>query len=407
MFELLKTNAIFARFFLGDFLGKVADQYFAILLPFMALSIVDDPMVLSIVLIFNGVGRIVMLPFGGILSDRFKPQILLFSNNFIQSFGLAIFLISWLFGLQNLVLLGFLALVFGLTDGISLPATSSITPRIVEKKDLLKANGIISGVEQLTAILGSVLAGFVVAKWGILGGIICSLVIYMLSTFSYWTIFDLNIEHSSKKNTRSWWHDFKESIHEIKQNSVVRTVLIFNSTSNIFVTGTVSIGLLLLFKNKFGLGSDFYSLCVLFFGLGFILGLPLLNKLKQVRYPGRFIVLFSILYSLVFITFALASSVWVIFPTLIICGVIVLFDSTITSTWIQTSINKQILGRISSFVIFATIAVDPIGQALAGFVAAYSIEATFWLAGISIVLITMLNFIINPTMRARFDLRFE
>jgi MFS family permease len=408
MFELFKKNSIFTRFFLGDFLGKVADQYFIVLLPFIALSIIDNPIVLSAILICNAIGRIIMLPFGGILSDRFRPQLLLFANNFIQSAGLIILLLTWFVGSQNLILLGIVALVFGITDGVSLPAGGSITPRIVEKKDLLKANGLISGVEQLTAILGSVLAGFVIAKGGILGGIICSLVIYILSAFSYGTILNIKTEDSSKKkNKLSWWQDFKEGVQEARQNGVVRTVLIFSSTSNIFVTGAVSIGLLLLFKNKFGLGSDIYGLSALFFGLGFFLGLPFLNKLKRIKYPGKFIFLTSFLYLLVFITFALASSVWVIFLALTICGVVVLFDSTITNTWLQTSINSQILGRISSLIIFATIAVDPVGQALAGFIASYNIEATFWIAGFGMLFVAILNYIFNPIMRKRFDLGFD
>jgi MFS family permease len=408
MLQLLKKYKTFTRYFLSDFFGKIADQYFIILLPFMSLFISNNPFDLSLILMCNAVGRIIMLPFGGVLVDRFRPQLFLLSNNLFQFLGCLILLFSWNYNLNNLYLLGFIALIFGLTDGISLPAGGSIVPRLVKQEDLLQANGLVSGVEQLTGIIGALAGGFAIAQLGISKAIFGSVILYLVSSIGYSTIINLKTENTKNLESKykNWLQDFLEGWNEVKKNGVVSTVLIFNATSNIFVMGSVSIGLILLFKERFGVGADVYSLVGVFFGIGFILGLPLLNRLKKIEYPGRFTLCFAFLYMLAFFIFATASAIWIIMLTLVLIGVVALFDSTITSTWIQTYTDTKILGRVSSFLAFANVAVDPVGQALAGFLASYRVEYIFWVGGVGFMLIAILNYAFNPTMRKKFDLNF-
>jgi MFS transporter, DHA3 family, macrolide efflux protein len=403
--QFFKDYPIFFRYFIADFVGKVADQYFLVLLPFLIFTVTNDTALLAITLAASAIGRILMLPFGGVIVDRFRPQIFLFGNNVIQFFGLILVLALNYYGMLNLWNIGITALIFGLTDGISLPATSGMIPRLVKKEDLLKANSFIQGLEQLTGVLGPILAGFTIARlglgWGIAGGI----ALYLISSIGYFTILYLKTE-LEQHDTLHWFNDIKKGIDAIKDNPVVLTNIIFTATSNIFLAGSITIGFLLLLRDKFGLGADFYSLTGVFFSLGFVIGFPLVGRIKKIAYPGRMAMLFAAIYCIVFLLFATLPNVWMIMATLTVVGIVVAFDSTISTTWVQSTTPVAVMGRVAAFQVFAMIAVDPVGSAIAGFTAKYGVEKIFYVAAIGYLVIAGLNFIFNPVLRKRYDLDF-
>jgi MFS family permease len=403
--QFFKDYPIFFRYFVADFVGKVADQYFLILLPFLIFTITNDTFLLAATLGANAVGRILMLLFGGVIVDRFRPQVFLFGNNLIQFLGLIGVLLLQNAGQLNLWNIGFIALIFGLTDGISLPATSGMIPRLVKKEDLLKANSFIQGLEQLTGILGPVMAGLIIARLGLGAGVIGGIILYAISSVVYFTILHLKteLEHHDKLH---WLNDMKKGVDAVRNNPVVLTNIIFTATSNIFLAGSITIGFLLLLRDKFGLGADFYSLTGVFFSLGFVIGFPLVSRIKKIAYPGRMAMLFSFIYFIVFLLFATLPNVWLIMGTLTIVGIVAAFDSTISTTWVQSTTPVEVMGRIAAFQVFAMIAVDPVGSAIAGFTAKYGVEKIFYVAAFGYLIIAGLNFVFNPVLRKRYDLDF-
>lgn len=400
--QFFKQYPIFLKYFLGDFVGKVADQYFNILLPFLIFTFTQDPLLLGLCLGLNAIGRIVMLPIGGVITDRFQPQKFLFFNNIIQAIGLIIIL--WLGSNINIYSTGLIALVFGFSDGLSLPAGIAVIPKMIQKQDLLKANSLVQGLEQLTGMVGVLLAGFIIARLGINTGVIGGLILYIIAAISYSLILNIKLPQSDTK--LNWLDDIKAGFVEVKNNDVIKTTLLFSMTSNIFVNGCLTIGLLLLFKNKFGVGADYYSWIGVFFAIGFLIGLPLVSRIKKVAFPGRLILLFSSIYALVFILLGTLPNIWMIFGTLTLTGIVVAFDSAINTTWVQLSTSSNIMGRIASFQVFAAIAVDPIGQAMASFFGQYNITWIFFISAIGYLAAAILNYLFNPTMRQRFDLEF-
>jgi MFS family permease len=401
--QFFRQYPIFFKYFLGDFVGKVADQYFNILLPFLIFTFTQDTLLLGLCLGLNAIGRIIMLPIGGVITDRFQPQKFLFLNNIVQAIGLAIILL--LGSSINIYSVAIIALVFGLSDGLSLPAGIAVIPKMIQKQDLLRANSLVQGLEQLTGMIGVLIAGFVIAKIGINAGVIGGLILYIIAAISYSLILNIKLPQSDTK--LNWIDDIKAGFLEVKRNSVIKTTLLFSITSNIFVNGCLTIGLLLLFKNKFGVGADFYSWIGVFFAIGFLIGLPLVSRIKKVAFPGKFILLFSFIYFLVFLLLATLPNIWLIFATLTLTGIVVAFDAAINTTWVQLSTSSTIMGRIASFQVFAAIAVDPIGQALASFFGQYNVEWIFYISGFGYLLAAILNYIFNPTMRKRFDLEFD
>jgi MFS family permease len=254
-------------------------------------------------------------------------------------------------------------------------------------------------------MIGVLLAGFVIARFGVSFGLVGGIILYSISAISYSFILNVRLPQSDTK--LNWFQDIKAGFSEVRRNAVIKTTLLFSITSNIFVNGCLTIGLLLLFKNKFGVGADYYSWIGVFFALGFLIGLPLVSRIKKVAFPGRLILLFSSLYSVVFILLGTLPNIWFIFATLTLTGIVVAFDSAINTTWVQLSTSTAVIGRIASFQVFAAIAVDPIGQAMASFLGQYNIEWIFYVSAVGYLGAAILNYLFNPTMRQRFDLEFS
>jgi hypothetical protein len=77
----------------------------------------------------------------------------------------------------------------------------------------------------------------------------------------------------------------------------------------------------------------------------------------------------------------------------------VAIDSAITLTWLQTSVKKNILGRVGSLTTITALALDPVSQALTGWGSDWSITGVFVISGAGISGGFLLLYMLNPELK--------
>ena len=112
------------------------------------------------------VAQILMLPFGGVIADKFGRVKVLALSDLIGGSVMIYQSIRFIGGQPPIWVLFFAQITFGLTMALFWPSFGGLMPAIIEEKDLQKANSTLQFVANLAIILGTAVGGFIVATLG-------------------------------------------------------------------------------------------------------------------------------------------------------------------------------------------------------------------------------------------------
>jgi MFS family permease len=150
----------------GQFTSTVGDYCYAVALPWLVLSAHGGTILLGTVLACYGVPRTVLIPVGGLLTDKIGPRAIMLTADAARC-GLVIVLVA-LAGRHviSLALLGPVAALLGAGEGLFIPASFSIMPSLLEPEHLAAGNAVNSAAVQAGSVAGPVLGGLLVATAG-------------------------------------------------------------------------------------------------------------------------------------------------------------------------------------------------------------------------------------------------
>lgn len=402
MKEILRIRN-FLRYFIADSVGKIADSYFFIFLAWLALEQTGSPAYAGALLMANAIPRLVLMLYGGVLADKIQPHVILRTGNLIQAAGIGLVFTWLLFGSIPIAGLFGLAIVFGVVDALSTPASMSAIPRIVPRRLLLQANSLVNGLEMGVFVAGSLLAGAVIQFSSIELATAVNGLLYLLAAGLFFLVKMIFIDEN-KVDQRSEVSQIKDSLKYVWRRPVLRANTLLLAATNIAVSGPVTIGFLLIVTQKLNLGPIYYTVIFAMFGIGILIGSVSIGLRKNVKGPGRLIVINYLLNAAGLAAIVLTTNIWLIIATSFILGVIGGAANTISSTWIQLNTKKAMLGRVSAVTMLAAMAFDPISQGLSGLIAEWSIDGLFVLSGIFIAVSTLVVVAFNKVLLANEEL---
>jgi len=150
----------------GQLTSTIGDYCYAVALPWLVLSSHGGPAALGTVLACYGVSRTVMIPLGGMLADKAGARVLMLAADFARCVIVAVLAFLAARQLTSVAVLGPTAALIGAGEGLFLPASFAIMPSLVDPAQLQAANAISTAAVQAGALAGPALAGVLVAAWG-------------------------------------------------------------------------------------------------------------------------------------------------------------------------------------------------------------------------------------------------
>lgn len=147
----------------GQFISNVGDGLYAVALPWYVLSHHGGAILLGAVLAAYGIPRTCLILVGGHLADRLSPWAVMMGAD-IGRLALAGGLAALAAARQpDLLTLAPIAFGLGAGEGLFLPASYAIMPRLVDDDQLQSGNALMSAGTQLATFAGPALGGIVVA----------------------------------------------------------------------------------------------------------------------------------------------------------------------------------------------------------------------------------------------------
>jgi MFS family permease len=147
----------------GQFTSTIGDYCYAVALPWLVLSNRGGTVLLGTVLACYGVPRMVLIPVGGVLSDKVGPRTVMLAADGARCVLVAALAVLAARHTASLVALGPLAAFIGAGEGLFIPASFAIMPSLLDGDRLGAGNAISTAAVQAGSLLGPALGGALVA----------------------------------------------------------------------------------------------------------------------------------------------------------------------------------------------------------------------------------------------------
>lgn len=159
-------NRNFAWYFASRFVNTLGLMMANVALAFAVLDVTDSAAALGQVLAAHTVPMIVLLLWGGVISDRFPRTVVLQVSNVTSALTQAAIAALVLTGTAELWMLLVLSVLHGAVSAISLPAMASMVPQLVSRDQLQPANTLLSLTRNGMTVIGPTVGALLVVTVG-------------------------------------------------------------------------------------------------------------------------------------------------------------------------------------------------------------------------------------------------
>jgi MFS family permease len=329
----------------------------------------QSPLLLGIVGFVSQVPNLVLVPFGGVLSDRLNHhQTLIVTQtlSMLQSFALAVLTFTGVINIWQIIALG---LFQGVVNAVDSPTRQAFVPQIVEHKgDLANAIALNSSMFNGARLLGPAIGGLLLANVGagycfLIDGISYFAVLIALLAMRMPPESLTHLPTSFKPATI--WQNLQEGFVYAFSFAPIRSILLLIGLVSFL--GINFAVILPIFSTQI-LHGDAHTLGLLMaaFGAGSLLAAILLSLRQGIRGLGKLVAIAPVIVGLGMIAFAVSRTVWLSAVLLVVIGFGTLLQSASSNTIIQTLVKDEMRGRVMSIYIMAFLGTASFGNLFKG-----------------------------------------
>jgi hypothetical protein len=147
----------------GQFTSTIGDYCYAVALPWLVLSSRGSAILLGTILACYGVPRMVLIPVGGVLTDRVGPRTVMLMADAARCALVAGLAVLAARHTASLAALGPIAAGIGAGEGLFIPASFSLMPSLLDGERLAAGNAINTAAVQAGSLIGPAVGGALVA----------------------------------------------------------------------------------------------------------------------------------------------------------------------------------------------------------------------------------------------------
>ena len=350
------------RLFIARFISNFGNGMGPIALAFGILALPNGSAnMLGLVLGVTSVLFLIMLPFGGVIADKYGRVRMVGLTD--MAAGLVLFIQVFYFANGNvpiavlLITNGF----FGLMWGIFWPAFSGLMPAVLSEAGLQKGNALNAFMTNAGVILGAAAAGLLIEIFGVAFTLAIDAASFFISGLMIFTFRHLTprAEHTENTMVDDLLHGWRVFL------SFRWIVIIVGAFSFIVMCWAAAENVLgpLIALEHFN-GPKSWSFVITAESAGLIVGSIIAIKVKP-KYPLRFLMLSSFTITFYIWSLAKPQSLLMIAFGAFLFGITLDLWGTLWNTALQRKVPRESLSRVSSFDAMGSMMFRPIGLAIA------------------------------------------
>ena len=384
------------RFYLARFISNFGNGMGPIALAFGILHLPHgSAKELGFVLGALTVALLCMLPFGGVIADKYGRIKMCALADVVAGLVLLVQVYYFHTGSVPIAALLFSNIGFGLMWGIFWPAFSGALPALLPESELQQGNAINQFIGNFALISGTAVGGYLISAFGSTLALFIDSLTFIVSgalvvSFKHLTPARKETGASIRTDLREGWRVFSS------YPWIVITVAGFSFVVMVWAGAQDVLGPVIALKNFHGAKS--WAIVITCESIGYVVGSILGIRIK-IKYPMRFLTSISLTLTLYLLTLSGPSPLPVICAAAFFWGVTLDLWGSLWGTAFQRTIPREALSRASAFDGMGTMLLRPVGLAIAAPLASVLGvgHCILIFAGISLVVVVIM--LLVPSVR--------
>lgn len=342
---------------LGNGLAPVAVAFGVLELPN------GDGKSLSLVMAATSLALVLFSLLGGVIGDRFPRAWVVGGADILLAILVIANGIAYVTGNGNVILFTVVGFFSGLLNAIWYPAMSALTSDLAEPEILQDSNAATMLSGNIALILGTAVAGIIVATIGPGWAIIIDGVTFLIAGLLVYSMRSAT-PVVKRSETSSTIHEIKTGWREFSSRRWVFLVVVSFSFVVSMERAVYSVLGPLVADEKLG-GPKPWSLILATWAIGSVVGVLFAAKVRP-RYPIRVAIITQFPLFLWFFSLGNTTNVYLIAIFSFFVGIAFDFFYVLWVTTLQQHIPKESLSKVMSYDVLGSLALAPIGIAVAG-----------------------------------------
>lgn len=362
----------------GKIVSQLGDGIFNLALPWYILSVTNSATAMSSYLVLaNVVCGISIMIFGRYI-DRWKKEKVLYIADIIRGIYILFLFAVIVFKLEGqLIWMYICAVVLNICAALFNPASMSIIPELVEERGLVKANALLSMVDNLIALIGLAVGGIIYQIFGIKLIFLIAGMAYVLSGVSEMFIHpNRSITNSRKQENTS----LKDGIKYLMTNNRILFIIVFALVWNYIYISVYSIYIPYVFNTIYKTTIGAVAIIQIGMFVGMIIGASIASRYNMKENMYKHLTHVVIIQLPVFVMLPIIliiNSVYINYELFVIISFSVLFFILGISVAIvnvnigvilQKEVKGEFLGRVYSFKALGGMISMALGLAIGGII---------------------------------------
>jgi len=355
------------RFYLARFVSNLGNGMGPIALAFGILHLPHgSAKELGFVLGAQVVALLCMLPFGGVIADKYGRIKICAISDVVGGLVLLVQVFYFHLGHVPIGALLFSNIGFGLMWGLFWPSLSGVLPALLPEEKFQQGNAINQFVGNFAMIAGTAVGGFLITAFGSTVALFIDALTFIFSgcvvmTFRRLTPAREETGASIREDMREGWRVF------ISFRWIVITVAGFSFLVMVWSGAQDVLGPVIALKHFHGAKS--WAFVITLESIGYIVGSLLGIKIK-VTYPMRFLTAISVTLTGYLLLLARPAPLLLLAFGAFLWGITLDLWGALWGTAFQLTIPREALSRASAFDGLGTLLLRPVGLAIAAPLAA-------------------------------------
>jgi Major Facilitator Superfamily len=382
----------FRNVWLGAAISQLGDVCFLIAVPWLVLQMTGSGLVLGSLAMAVAIPRSILLLFGGAVSDRLPPSLILIVGNLVQAVSVAIVaILAWnkMLALWELYLIGF---CFGVADAFCSPAVNVLVPDLVPKDNLQAANSLLQGTGQICLLFGAGAAGLLVDKFGTIPALVIDSISFL---FLVVALLGIPIKRHASATGSGILSGMLDGLRYVYKNDLLRSLIISMACINFCVNGAIQIGFTALAKFRFNSSADFGAL-ITTASLGALIG-TLAAGVWHIKKDLRLMILGACaIMAVLLLVLGLDLPFWSVLSIAGLLGIIAGYTNIFVVSWLQGNIGTNFRGSVMSALVLGSTGLAPISLAVSGLLVQLGFPILFVSAGVTLSLVAIFMALRSP-----------
>lgn len=368
----------FTLLFGGRTISIFGDALYAVALPWLILTTGGSTQELGIVLAAYGIPLTASMLLGGWLSDRLRPRRVMLIADAVRLLLLAILAALALEGHPTVFQFCAIAVLLGAFGGAFMPASMAILPDTLSNEDLQAGNGLMMASMQGALLVGSSLAGVIVATFTAGVALTIDAATFLVSALSLALmrtapratpgIKEAGASQGKPSASTKAQGEQVSFRHFMSASRLIQVTLLMFIVISLCSGGLIEVALPALVHGPMHGGASGYGFILAAWGAGALVGSIFAGMLGKRKHKGLIILLGGLIVAAVIALLPIGGV-----PGAIVCmligGVANSGITVLLFTAVQLNIPSHLMGRVMGLLMFSASGMYPLSVALAGVLA--------------------------------------